>query len=965
MRIPSRYGFWRKWAPALLSVTLVAVTRVGAAAPVTWQSWTFDYDVSGNFDGLSLLNVAFNGRPLITKLSFPVMRVFYDQNVCGPYADRLGGTLSPIPWADNATLAQREFTLNGQQWYEIGIRDQIGSYDIYQVYYLSADGTIDAHIYSKGLQCLFNHIHYPNWRIDFSLDGDGGDQILRDSGAGFQVLTQEFNANAASAINHAWRVRDSTTGLTVDVLPGFPDFVIPDGSTTEPVTVYSLNSVFGRLYRLSEDTEWSIGPNFQVPYGDGEDISDADTVLWYEGYLPHSAADGSELWHSTGVRMVANLVGTPPPSPPSPPDPGKTQAFVGVGVTIGDYQAATPYPSTTNVVGMDGAIMKVTVQLNGLTHTYPDDLDIALVAPGGQAVMLMSDAGGGGDVGGITLTFDSSAASPPPDGSQLSSGVFRPENYGLISDTFPQPAPIGVYGTNLDDTFDGLDPNGIWSLYIVDDQAGDSGSLGSWVLTVTTTDPTPPPPDSIPDAFNFTDAANVALGAIQTSNAVAISGINVPTPISVTGGEYSIGCGTVFTAADGTINSGDVVCVRHTSAFVDSTSVDTTLTIGGVADTFTSTTPSPPPGSGRIEAFAGGAVTIADNQPGVPYPSTVNVTGMGGTITKVTVRLDGLSHTFPDDLDVALVGPGGQVVMLMSDAGGGSDISGISLTFDSSGLSSIPDDSPLSTGVYLPENYGILNDPFPSPAPVGVFGTSLDLFNDLDPNGTWSLYLVDDQAADAGSLGSWVLTVTATGSGTPDSEPDAFTFNNLTDVALDTIQTSNAVIITGINTAAPISVLNGEYSVGCDATFVATSGVINNGDSVCVRHTSAATNSAVTITELTIGGVVGSFSSTTIAADTDGDGVLDPNDNCTLKPNPSQCDSDGDGFGNICDGDMDNNGFTNAFDTPLFRAQLGQPSVPPTYNAADLNCNGFVNSFDTPIYRSLLGSPPGPSGLNP
>jgi hypothetical protein len=102
-----------------------------------------------------------------------------------------------------------------------------------------------------------------------------------------------------------------------------------------------------------------------------------------------------------------------------------------------------------------------------------------------------------------------------------------------------------------------------------------------------------------------------------------------------------------------------------------------------------------------------------------------------------------------------------------------------------------------------------------------------------------------------------------------------------------------------------------------------------------------------------------------LLADTDGDGVADSADNCTLVANPSQCDSDGDGYGNHCDADLNNNGATNAFDTPLFRAQLGQPSVAPTYNIADLNCNGSVNAFDTPIFRSLLGSPPGPSGSLP
>jgi len=99
--------------------------------------------------------------------------------------------------------------------------------------------------------------------------------------------------------------------------------------------------------------------------------------------------------------------------------------------------------------------------------------------------------------------------------------------------------------------------------------------------------------------------------------------------------------------------------------------------------------------------------------------------------------------------------------------------------------------------------------------------------------------------------------------------------------------------------------------------------------------------------------------------DSDSDGAYDAQDNCINVANSRQVDSDNDGFGNICDGDLDNNGSTNAFDTPLFRDQAGQPSLPPTYNAADLNANGYVNSFDTPIFRSLLGLPPGPSGLVP
>ena len=94
--------------------------------------------------------------------------------------------------------------------------------------------------------------------------------------------------------------------------------------------------------------------------------------------------------------------------------------------------------------------------------------------------------------------------------------------------------------------------------------------------------------------------------------------------------------------------------------------------------------------------------------------------------------------------------------------------------------------------------------------------------------------------------------------------------------------------------------------------------------------------------------------------DTDGDAVPDAIDNCRLRANADQFDGDGDGYGNRCDGDLNNNGSTNAQDTVLFRARLGTGDA-----AADLNHNGSVNAQDTTLFRQLLGSPPGPSGLKP
>ena len=95
--------------------------------------------------------------------------------------------------------------------------------------------------------------------------------------------------------------------------------------------------------------------------------------------------------------------------------------------------------------------------------------------------------------------------------------------------------------------------------------------------------------DTTPDAFTFTDQVDVSLSSTVISGSITVSGIDSATAVSVTGGEYSIN-GSGYTNTAGTVNDGDSVMVRHISAGTLSTSVDTVLTIGGVSDTFSSTT---------------------------------------------------------------------------------------------------------------------------------------------------------------------------------------------------------------------------------------------------------------------------------------------------------------------------------------------------------------------------------------
>lgn len=96
-------------------------------------------------------------------------------------------------------------------------------------------------------------------------------------------------------------------------------------------------------------------------------------------------------------------------------------------------------------------------------------------------------------------------------------------------------------------------------------------------------------PDTTPDAFSFTAQVGVGLSAMVESNAITISGINTPTSISISGGDYSVN-GGAYTFVAATVKNGDKVQLRHTASASFAGSVTTTLTIGGVSSSFKSTT---------------------------------------------------------------------------------------------------------------------------------------------------------------------------------------------------------------------------------------------------------------------------------------------------------------------------------------------------------------------------------------
>lgn len=95
--------------------------------------------------------------------------------------------------------------------------------------------------------------------------------------------------------------------------------------------------------------------------------------------------------------------------------------------------------------------------------------------------------------------------------------------------------------------------------------------------------------DRVPDQFNLNNLVNQLQNTVVESVSIVVSGITAPSPLTITGGEYRINNGDWSTTPVNVLDN-DSVQVRHTTASSVSGQVSTTLTIGGVSSTFTSTT---------------------------------------------------------------------------------------------------------------------------------------------------------------------------------------------------------------------------------------------------------------------------------------------------------------------------------------------------------------------------------------
>ncbi len=397
-----------------------------------------------------------------------------------------------------------------------------------------------------------------------------------------------------------------------------------------------------------------------------------------------------------------------------------------------------------------------------------------------------------------------------------------------------------------------------------------------------------PAGDSSPDQFTFTDQTAVALSSLRTSNTITVTGIDVATPISISGGEYQIGAGA-WTSAPGSVTVNQTVTVRHTASASFSTATDTTLTIGDKSDIFTSTT---------LAADTTPTAFVFTDQTAVALSTTVtsNAISVAGINTGAAISVTGGTYSINGGAYTSTAGTvnNGDSVTVQHTSSATEltatdttlTIGGVSDIFTSTTGDKTPtafaftDQGPVALTTLVTSNTLTLAG-ITIPANISISGGEYQI-----NGGAWTstagtisngqtFAVRHTSSATEATTTNTVLTIGGTASDTFTSTtgvktPTQFTITDLTGVALNTLTESAPFTVAGITIAANISVsgaAGSQYKIGAGGTWTSTSGTVTNGQAVYVRHTSSTSNSTVVSTTLTIGDTVSeTFTTTTVAA---------------------------------------------------------------------------------------------------
>lgn len=197
------------------------------------------------------------------------------------------------------------------------------------------------------------------------------------------------------------------------------------------------------------------------------------------------------------------------------PEGTTTATLFGTGLTIasvtsnlgGTFSDTTPLivPNTNTTVsrvipvsGITGTVNRISLRLTGVAHPFPPDFDILLQAPTGERLTVFSDVCGDDNTttpitnGDFILQDDAPGFIPA---GLCASGVYKPTDRTQVfggTDNWTAPGPGAGVASGPDGTatfasqFNGLNPNGNWTVWVIDDRFGGGGaqSIGGFDLSI-------------------------------------------------------------------------------------------------------------------------------------------------------------------------------------------------------------------------------------------------------------------------------------------------------------------------------------------------------------------------------------------------------------------------------------------------------------------------------------------------
>lgn len=362
--------------------------------------------------------------------------------------------------------------------------------------------------------------------------------------------------------------------------------------------------------------------------------------------------------------------------------------------------------------------------------------------------------------------------------------------------------------------------------------------------------------DTAPITVNVVNTINTVPAAVQTNedtpivfstannNAITIRDLN-PSTVGVTVNlEADKGIFTAVKQGEATVTENNQKTITITGSFADvnatlnglvftpdkdfNTGIATTTTtvnpttikvtskysenVGSVEDIDTINVTVNPVNDAPVNKIPGEftntqPITIGEDKTVIPVSSPITVSDFTGKIKNIRVTLDGLSHPKADELDILLVGPNERAVMLMSDAGNGG-LNNVTLNFADDAVNGLTTFSNITSGTYRPINIGS-QDSFDSSVSPGPYSYSLSDFRDIDPNGEWKLYIVDDSILDGGQLANgWSLYIDTGNINTNEDTPLEFSQTPGNQISLEDKDAGNNPV------EVTLSITNGTLSLG-------------------------------------------------------------------------------------------------------------------------------------------------------